>query len=549
MKQVDEDHLPGHLRAPFPTLGRRAVAVSDHPEACQAACDVVAAGGNAVDAAVALSLALGCCCPYYAGIGGGGFALVWMPGWSEPRWLDFREVAPAAAHPETFVDLPDGAAYQGPNSVGVPGSVAGLFELHQSLGRLPWAQVLAPAIAIAERGVRVDANWHRISLTKEEALREWPEAARLYLREGRTPFPGTRIEQRELAGTYRQLAEHGPDYFYRGPLAEGIVAVCKGWITAQDLADYRVRWRKPLHMDWCQGQVYTVSAPSAGGLQLLQILGLMQRCSPRPRSNGSSLSEVDYYHWLAEAMRISFRDRCQSAGDPDFAAPDPSAFLTLDWFDSWVPKLSENSTLQMAGPTLSYSSGGTASHAVATDDGGAVLITESINHWFGSMVVPPGSGVVLNDIMDDFSTHPSRPDQFNLAPGPWNQVQAGKRPVSSSAPAFWMEGGRPRLLVGSAGGPRITTSVAQILLNNSWRGQNVQQAVTSSRIHHQWHPDFLEVEPQVPHSLRESLAERGHRVLERSCRSHAAALECHWQDGFFSGGHDFRSFGAARGLT
>ena len=518
------------------------MAVSDHPLASQAACDVIAAGGSAVDAAIALSLVLGSACPYYAGIGGGGFGLIWMPGWREPRWLDFREVAPAAAHQGTFEDLPDTASTQGVHSVGVPGMLAGLGELHQQFGRLPWKDLFEPAIAAARRGVPVDPNWYRISLSKERILSGFPEAARLFLRDGASPFPGTAVPLPELAATFEHLAAEGAGAFYRGPLAEKIVASLGGWMTAQDLADYKVRWRTPLSKDWRGGRLHTVSSPSAGGLQLLQVLGLMER---RGRPEASAEENA---HWLAEAMRISFRDRCQSAGDPDFSGPDPNLYLSSDWFEDWSSQMSADSLLQLMGPTLACASGGTASHAVASADGGVVVITESINHWFGSFLVPPGTGMLLNNIMDDFTTQAHRPDGFNLAPSPWNLVEAGKRPVSSSTPAVWMHEGRPRLVVGSAGGPRITTSVAQILLNSVWHGHNIQQAVTAPRIHHQWFPDHLEVEPQVPQALRTAMSALGHRVQEHACRSHAAAVECHWDEGFFSAGADFRSCGAARGL-
>ena len=465
-----------------------------------------------------------------------------MPGWREPRWLDFREVAPAAAHQATFEDLPDTASTQGKHSVGVPGMMAGLGELHQQFGRLPWKDLFEPAIAAARRGVPVDPNWYRVSLQKERILSGFPEAARLFLRDGVSPFPGTAVALPELAATYEYLAAEGAGAFYQGPLAEKIVACLGDWMTAQDLADYRVRWRTPLGMDWRGGRVHTVSSPSAGGLQLLQVLGLMERRG-RPEA-----SAEDNAHWLAEAMRISFRDRCRSAGDPDFMGPDPGLYLSGDWFEDWSSQMSPDSVLQLMGPTLAYASGGTASHAVACADGGVVVITESINHWFGSFLVPSGTGMLLNNIMDDFTTHAHRPDGFNLAPAPWNLVEAGKRPVSSSTPAVWMQEGKPRLVVGSAGGPRITTSVAQILLNSVWHGHNIQEAVTAPRLHHQWYPDHLEVEPQVPDGLREALRARGHRIQEHACRSHAAALECHWDEGFFSAGADFRSFGAARGL-
>lgn len=420
--------------------------------------------------------------------------------------------------------------------------LAGLGELHTRFGKLPWSQLFQPAISAARAGVAVDPNWHRISLSKESILAQFPEASRLYLRDGASPFPGTTVQLPELADTYQYLADQGAAAFYRGPLAERLLGSLDGWMTRQDLEDYRVRWRVPLSMDWRGGCVHTVSSPSAGGLQLLQVLGLMER------RGGPACSPEQHAHWLAEAMRISFRDRTQSAGDPDFGGPDPGQFLTSEWFEEWSGRLSADSVLSLSGPTLAYASGGTASHVVASPDGGVVVITESINHWFGSFVVPRGTGVLLNNIMDDFTTQAHRPDGFNLAPAPWNLVQAGKRPVSSSTPAVWMLDGRPRLVLGSAGGPRITTSVAQILLNSVWYKMNIQQAVSAPRIHHQWYPDHLEVEPQVPEGLRQSLSRLGHRVQEQACRSHASALECHWDEGFFSGGADFRSFGAARGF-
>lgn len=538
-KQVEEDQFPLHLRAPFPILGRKMVAVSDHPVASRTAARIVESGGNAVDAAVALSVMLGCCCPYYTGLGGGGFALVWMPGWERPRWLDFRECAPAAAHPEVYLELPEGSAYEGPRSVGVPGNLAGLWELHRNFGRLPWSNLLEPTIRRAQSGIKMDANWYRISLAKEAFLQRHPAMRELFLPGGSVPFPGTRVYFPELARTLRLLAEQGPDAFYRGTLTPALVQACQGWLTADDLDAYRPCWREPLAMDWDGGRLFSVGAPSAGGLQLFQILGLMER---------QDRSEDNFYHALVEAMRVCFRERGQSVGDPGFGAPPLDRFLTPEWFDGWAGRLSREQILALSGPTVSYAGGGTASHAVATQDGGLVIITESINHWFGSMVVAPGTGLVLNNTMDDFSTHPSRPDHFGLAPSALNQVQAGKRPVSSSSPCILMKDGLPLLAAGSAGGPRITTSVAQILLQRRWRSHNIQQAVSAPRIHHQWYPDHVEVEPLIPETIRAGLRRRGHDVQERYCRSHAAALECHWGDGFFSAGSDYRSFGGAWAL-
>lgn len=485
----------------------------------------------------------GVVCPYYTGIGGGGFALIWFPGWLTPRLLDFREVAPLRSHPETYTDLSTEACYYGPLAVGVPGTIAGLAEMHRQYGCLSWAEIVAPAAEQAARGTEVDPNWHRVTLVKQRKLRRYAEAASIFLHDGRAPFPSEVVHQPELARTYQKLAEEGPEYFYQGELADRIVAALEGWISHEDLATYRPKWRDPVAFNWDGGKVYTLSSPSAGGIQLCQVLGLMQRLGR------CDVRGPDFHHWLSESMRISFKERTETVGDPDFGAPDPLGGLEAAWFQSWLKKLRPEARLPLAGPVLAYaSSGGTSSHVVATQQRGVVVMTESINHWYGSMVVPQGTGVLLNNIMDDFSTRLHRPDGFGLSPSKLNVVEPGKRPVSSSAPAMYFRRGVPRLVVGSAGGPRITTSVAQILLHCRWGEKNIQQAVNSPRVHHQWFPDRLEVEPQFPLLLREQLSNRGHVITEGNCRSHAAALECHWNKGFFSAGADFRSFGGARAM-
>jgi gamma-glutamyltranspeptidase/glutathione hydrolase len=532
---MQEEQLPSYLRAPFPTLGRQGASVSDHPLASQAAIDTLAAGGNFADASLVQSLVLAVCCPYYTGLGGGGFAIYWKPGWERPKWLDYREFGPAAAHPEVYLPHPAQVSFEGKLAVGVPGAVAGLYQLHQELGQLPWLRLFEPAIELARRGVQVDPNWRRITLMKQQRLRHWPDAARLYLTEQGAPELGERLTFPELAETLRRLSEEGPDYFYRGRLAQQICDCLDHWMGPQDLQDYQPRLREPLLFPWQTGQLYTVSAPSAGGVQLAQILGLVERLGVEPNQRD---------HLLAEAMRISFSERGGNLGDPDFGSPDSSLGLSQEWFEHWCSRFHPQRRLDLGLPVLRRPGGGTASHAVATSEG-VMIITESINHWFGSMLVVPGTGLLLNNIMDDFTTHPQQVDQFGVAPSLLNLPMAGKRPVSSSAPCLFMKSGRPRLLLGSAGGPRITTSVAQLLIHSQMDQMNVAQAMAQPRLHHQWCPDFVEVEPQFPQGRREELSRRGHRCEERACRSHACALECHWEQGLFSAAGDWRSFGGA----
>lgn len=530
----------------------------DHPQAAAAASEVLAEGGNAVDAAVTLSLTLGVLCPQYTGIGGGGFMMIWLPGMERPTVLDYRETAPAAAFPGMYAAKAQASA-RGPLATGVPGTVAGLAEVLEKYGTISLERALAPGIELAEGGFHYYPNLRRILSARRKLLSIYKEAARIFLgpsREG--PRPGDLLRQPDLARTYRRLAQKGWRDFYEGETAELIVREMKrsgGILSAEDLRGYQPLWREPLLGMYRGQEVWVLPPPSGGGIQLLQMLGMLEPFRFSPSRMGSSQT----YHLQAEAMKIAFAERSTWVADPAYfpvpveAMLDPTRIAELHVLIN--PK--EASTLGDLPPLpdlpatapepSSVGSGGTASFAAADENGGFCVVTESVNLWFGSMIVPAGTGLVLNDIMDDFSRRPGTPDAFGLVSSRANQVEPGKRPASSSCPILVARDSQPYLAVGSAGGPRIPTSVLQILMNLIDHQANLRQAQDAPRVHHQWLPDETHVEKAIPEDVRRGLRQMGHRVLEGPNRSHSAAVMWSESEQIFYGAGDFRSGGAAAG--
>jgi gamma-glutamyltranspeptidase/glutathione hydrolase len=538
------------LSPPFPVPGRRAVAACDHPEAARVAVEILARGGNAVDAAVAMSLALGVLCPHYLGIGGGGFMLVWRPGMEEPELLDYRETAPAAAHADMFEGR-ERASLRGALSVAVPSALAGLAEVLARHGSMSWQELLEPAADLARRGFPVYANLHRITHLSRGQLRLHPGCGRLFLR-GQEAWPlGETLTLPDLADTLGRLARLGPEEFYRGELARRLVAEVQrggGILTASDLAAYRPVWRRPLRGEYRGHTLYTVPPPSGGGYQVVACLGLLESFDFSPQAAGSSAAA----HLLAEAFRLTFAERSAFVADPAFA-PVPLAEMLapqrLEALRRMIhPRRAQDLPDLPPLPGLPAGPGGTSSYAVADRVGGWVVATESINLWFGSMVVPPGTGILLNNLMNDFSRRPGIPDAFGLVSSVHNRVEPGKRPASSSAPVLVFRQGRPVMAVGSAGGSRIPTSVVQILMGLIDYRWNAAQALAAPRVHHQWLPPELAVESAVPPDVRCNLEARGHQVVEGPCRSHAVALAWSEEDQLFWAAGDPRSGGGAAGL-
>ncbi len=536
------------------------MAVSDHADASEAACQVLREGGNAVDAFVTLSLTLGVVCPHYTGIGGGGFALLWLPGMDAPRLFDYRETAPSKAHPEMFGD-DELASIRGGLAVGVPGCIAGLSHLLEEFGTISWERALTPGIEMARRGVLTYPNLRRVVLGRREHLETFSEAARLFLGpDGQGPLPGQRLVMSDLADTYERLAKQGPREFYEGETARRLVTGIKdagGLLSENDLASYKWVERPALKGSYKGRDIYTVGPPSAGGIQLLQMLHIMEPFRLGPQDLGSGLA----YHLQAEAMRLSFADRSVWVADPAYFKVPVDGLLDphrLDELHSMVCRsqaleLYEPPPLRLAPVAPEGVSlpgvGGTAAFLTADEGGGFVSATESVNLWFGSMVIPKGTGVVLNDVMDDFSRNPGIPDAFGLVSSRINQVEPGKRPASSSCPALVFRQGRPVAALASAGGPRIATTVFQLALNLYDHDLNIRQAMDAPRIHHQWLPNEIAAEWNIPKDVRDTLAGLGHKVVEGPSRSHAVGLLRDEIDGIYYGAGDFRAGGDAAGWS
>lgn len=535
---------------PFPVWGARGAAACDHELAAEAAIEILEKGGNAVDAAVALSLVLGVVCPNYTGIGGGGFMMIWRPGMAAPAVLDYRETAPNTAYTGMFADKPH-ASTRGCLAVAVPSLVAGLGAARDRFGRLPWADLLEPAIRVAEEGFPVYPNLVRCIRSRVGLLGIYREAARLFLgQDGQGLRPGDQFRFPDLAATYRRLAEHGPREFYEGETARRIVTEVRrggGCLRAPDLKRYRPLWREPVHGTYRGCEVYSIPPPSGGGIQILQMLALMEPFELPPEAAGSAAT----CHLQAEAMRISFAERAACMADPDFHPVPVDELLSparLELCRAQVDPERAASVVDL--PPLEFRRippQSTASYVVTDSEGGWVVATESINLWFGSLVIPPGTGILLNDVMDDFSRVPGTPDAFGLVSSGMNRVEAGKRPASSSSPVMVFREGAPILAAGSAGGPRIPTSVFHILVNVLDHGHNPRKALDAPRVHHQWLPNEIAVEPTVPEDVRRALRKLGHRVVLGPERSHAACVMRAPQEDLFLAAGDFRSGGAAAG--
>lgn len=533
------------------------MAVSDHLAASEAARDVLKEGGNAVDAAVALSLALGVTCPHYTGIGGGGFALVYLPGMPRPRLFDFRETAPGLGEPDMFGD-DDSSSVKGGLAVGVPGTVAGLARMHSLFGTISWERALAPGIELARRGVEVYPNLKRVILGRGPIVSEFAEASRIFLSPAvDLTRPGNRLVMEDLAATYERLARLGPREFYEGETAEKIVRAVNehgGCFRKQDLENYLVVEREPVSAGYRGREYVTVGPPSGGGIQVLQILKMLEPFNLGPEQFGTA----ECYHLQAEAMRLSFADRSSWIADPAFFEVPVREMLDEGRLKELHSSIRPGRAMELVEtPPLNRVAGvagvnhpgvgGTAAYATADSQGGFVVATESVNLWFGSMVVPQGTGLLLNNVMDDFSRKPGTPDAFGLVSSRVNQVEPGKRPASSSAPTLVMEGGKPVAALASAGGPRIATTVLQMALNYFDHHLNIRQAMDAPRIHHQWLPNELVVEQPISRDTRDRLEQKGHKVVEGPSRSHAGALVYDADDECYYGAGDYRAGGAAAG--
>lgn len=507
--------------------GEAGMVVSGHGLASDAGAAILERGGNAIDAAVAVGFALAAVLPAAGNIGGGGF-LVYRSSDGEVRALDFREKAPAAATRDMFVEA-DGkvaeSAVIGHLAAGVPGSVAGLWEMHREHGTLPWGDLVAPAIELA-RGHEVDEVRSRSLESAAPRLNRFPASAAQFLVDGEAPAPGAILAQPDLAATLTAIAEQGPDGFYRGPVADLIVAEMErggGLMSHQDLEEYAPVWRDPVEVGYRGHTIYSMPPVSSGGLTLGLILNVLEGWEPLP-----PFGSGDLIHLEAETMRLAFRDRNTLLGDPDFVDVPRGQFESQEYADALRERIDpERATplppVEVAPPAESTE---TTHYSVVDRWGNAASVTTTINSGFGNAVTVTGAGFLLNNEMDDFAASPGQPNQFGLVEGENNAIVPGKRMLSSMTPSIVLDPeGALKMVVGTPGGPTIITTVYHVVSNVIDHGMGLQRAVESPRVHHQAWPDqvFYEEGGLAAETL-DGLAARGHELFERGLSGDVSAI-------------------------
>lgn len=563
---------PALRGASFPPLRvTRGVVATPHGAASDVGLELLRAGGDAVDAAIGAMAALTAAAPGSSGIGGGFFALVYRADEGKTYVLDAREIAPAAATRDMFVTRgrprPDLSRWGG-LAVAVPGEVRGYEALHERWGRLTWGELFEPGARVAERGVV--ASKFLVSLIRrvQGELRRFPHLGRLVrrrtpglefrerfetpaeqrkvLREGRWLRVGERLPIPGLARTLRELGRKGPEYFYSGDLGRAIVRAVErhgGILTLEDLAAYRPVWRDPVVGTFRGHQVVSMPPPSSGGAVVIEVLNVLERFPLESMGLNSSA----YLHTLAEALKHAYADRSQTMGDPAFVDVPLETLLSA----RHAARIARSIHPLRARPIEAYrrqlpEDAGTNHLVVVDEAGNVVAATATINTAFGSLVAVPGRGFVLNNEMDDFSVQPGVPNGLGLIGGEASAVAPGKKPLSSMTPTIVLRDGRPVLALGGAGGPRIITGTLQTLLNVVVFGRNVQQALDSPRIHHQWMPEELLCEDALGPDVLRALGLRGHVIeLKRSLRNRVQAVEM--GEGWLEAASDPRETGRPAG--
>ncbi len=495
---------------------------SAHPLATAAGVEILREGGNAFDAAVAVSAALGVVEPYSSGFGGGGFWLIHRASDGKQVMIDGRETAPALAHVRMYRDRQDNvikdASINGPLAAGIPGMPAGLVHLAEHYGRLPLSRSLAPAKRYAEQGFRVTARYHRLAGYRAETLRQYPAAARIFLQDGSPPRIGHLVRQEALAATIDAIAERGLDGFYRGPIAETMVREARkhgGIWSLRDLEAYRVIEREPIVTNYRGARIVSAPPPSSGGIVMAQALQILTAFDL------DGMSNVQRKHHIIEAMRRAFRDRAVFLGDPEFVDVPVERLLHKSYLEGLAltvdPAKATPSTIIGEGPALLQTGTQTTHFSVIDREGNRVAGTLSVNTLFGSCFVATGTGVLFNNEMDDFSIKPFTPNAYGLIGDEANAIAPGKRPLSSMTPTFLETPDRIGI-VGTPGGSRIISMILLAALDFA-DGRLPQSWVSLRRFHHQYQPDQVQFELYgLTEFEQQQLAGLGHELREISRR-------------------------------
>ena len=539
-----------HAFKPQPVYARNAMVVTAERHATEVGIEVLRSGGNAVDAAVAIGLVLAVTEPNAGNLGGGGFMLLHLAD-GRTAFLDFRERAPSSAHRDMYLDEngnPTDESLVGYKAAGVPGTVRGLSLALRKYGTKTWESMVEPAERLARDGMPVTWDLAR-SLRNSRRLAQFPESRRIFHDAGRFFSLGDTLKQQDLAATLQRLRQLGPDEFYTGETARLIAADMEangGTITAEDLASYRPTERRPVSGTYRGHTILSAAPPSSGGTGVIQILNILEGFDLESKGAGSAAT----IHFVAEAMRRFFADRAQYFGDTDYVDIPLAGMLSKKYAAQRRASIDKQRATPSAEVGTSnpagYESDETTHYSIVDAEGSAVAVTYTLNGGYGSGVTARGTGVLLNNEMDDFTAKPGSPNVYGLLQSENNAIEPGKRPLSAMSPTILLEDGRPRLVLGAQGGPTIITSVTQVILDVIDFGMNVQQAVDFPRFHHQWMPELLYLEPSG-HSVetREALENFGHRLSFGRSLGHIEAIEA--REGILMGASDSRSEGVAAG--
>jgi len=550
-----------------PSHGSRGMVATVQPEASRVGVEILQAGGNAVDAAVAVGFALQVVYPEAGNIGGGGFLLFRRPS-GELHFLDYREKAPAKAAANIYLDshgnvVPDMSTI-GYKSVAVPGSVAGMVYVQQHWGKLSLKQVMEPAIRLAREGFVLD--YGEAQSFRDKDLAKFPDSHRIFQRDGVYYHAGDVFKQPELAKTLERIAEN-PDDFYHGALARELAAAIQkggGLVTAEDLAQYEVKERQPIRGTYRGYEIISAPPPSSGGVALVEILNILEGYDLAKEKNSSAES----IHLISEAYQRAFFDRAEFMGDPDFAKIPVAQLIDKRYGNAWRETIAPRKATPSAAlrrpavfsqldsyarahpqPLSTAEPNHTTHYSVVDSEGNAVSVTTTLNDAFGSRVTAEGLGFLLNDEMDDFSSKPGVPNMYGLFQGPANAIGAGKRPLSAMTPTMVLKNGKLFLVLGSPGGPTIVTTVANVLFGVVDYGLNIQQAVNTPRFHDQWMPDQIDLEETgISPDTIGILEHMGHKVnVKRRYWGDAECIAVDPKTGELLGASDGRHGGKAVG--
>lgn len=506
-----------------PIYGKNGMVASEQGLATQVGLDILKQGGNAIDAAVAVGFALAVVLPNAGNIGGGGFMVLHDDKTGKDVAIDFREIAPAKASRDMYLDsqgnVIDGKSLFTHDASGVPGTVAGMEYALKKWGTMPLSKVLEPAIKLADKGFIVSDVLAQTLKAEKSTLGKWSASKAIFFKNDEPLKSGDLLVQKDLAKSLRLIAKQGAKAFYQGEIATKIAKEMQshgGTMTLEDLKAYKVVERQPIIGDYRGYKVVTMPPPSSGGVHLIEILNMLEHY-PIKEDGVNSAKNI---HHMAESMKLAYADRSEYLGDPDFVKIPVTGLTSKAYANELVKTIDDNkarlSSNIKPGKPQPYESDQTTHFSVMDKAGNAVAVTYTLNLNFGSGIVVEGTGILLNNEMDDFSVKPGVPNAFGLVGGTANAIEAKKRPLSSMTPTIVMKNNKPWLVTGSPGGARIITTVLQSVVNTIDHEMNPAEAIITPRVHHQWLPDELRVEEGISPDTIKLLQDKGHKVVTKA---------------------------------